>query len=442
MPTISDWINALMVEREVVVNSNDQLINAVKKLQDKRCADLKKHGKTITSKSITKVSDFDPKKTISIAPITLLHALGVTTTPPVPNLVALSSTWAMIRYIWAFAMPSHVTHKSKLKLSDVAQEIDFHQKAVLSDEMGVAMSAVIMGQYLLAPNSVDVSLAINDPAFKLIKTGDASPDYVFFDSAGTKMFVVECKGTQTSRSVAYNQLRRGTEQLPSLQFTSGSSPDSFVIATYLSKSKTEVFVIDPPGDDEKNVNIKESKAIIRDEKDIKARASFFHQAKLLNYIGDEKNVFLKLKNNFNTGNFIRKETNATEDIETDLGHYIGTKEVIHIRDDIGLVIRRGIRSDLRESYINNNNELINEVSSSIQDQILQLNKRKHKQTHIAEVMQHDINDEIDLDELNDLKPKTYYSKQTTLGDITRCQSYGIDGTLLDIQVGKPIKYYE
>ena len=48
------------------------------------------------------------------------------------------------------------------------------------------------------------------------------------------------------------QLRRGTEQVPSLRFTDGRSPPTaLVIGTRLTGKKTEVLVIDPPPDEER-----------------------------------------------------------------------------------------------------------------------------------------------------------------------------------------------
>ena len=86
-----------------------------------------------------------------------------------------------------------------LRLSEAARNIDFHQKGLLSDQIGVGMAAILLGTYLHAPFAADVSVAMSDPAWPIDLQYDTSPDYLFFDTPQTSLFVVECKGTQTTR---------------------------------------------------------------------------------------------------------------------------------------------------------------------------------------------------------------------------------------------------
>ncbi len=69
------------------------------------------------------------------------------------------------------------------------------------------------------------------------------------DEADSPYYVVECKGTQSSRSESHNQLRRGLEQVPSVVVGAGPRQVvTVVVATCLLDNSTEVLVIDPPPD--------------------------------------------------------------------------------------------------------------------------------------------------------------------------------------------------
>ena len=127
----------------------------------------------------------------------------------------------------------------------------FIKKGLLSDQIGVGMAALLLGIYLNAPLAADVSVAMDDPTWPIDLEYETSPDYLFFDSTQANLFIVlNAKGPRqlgTHRSI---QLRRGTEQVPSLSFTDGRMPPSLVVATCLSKEGTRVLVIDPPGDED------------------------------------------------------------------------------------------------------------------------------------------------------------------------------------------------
>src|SRR5690606_35551700 len=174
--------------------------------------------------------------------------LGVVTTPPIDNLADICSTWAYYRYLWAFALPDPPCHTAPLCLSTHALAIDFHQKGLMSDQIGVGMAALLMAESFGAPDAADVALAVDDDAWDFT-LGEDSPDYLFFDEDQSRLFVVECKGTRCGRPAAIDQLRRGTEQLRSLQFQDGRpDPTGLVIGTLLAADSVTVLVIDPPRD--------------------------------------------------------------------------------------------------------------------------------------------------------------------------------------------------
>jgi hypothetical protein len=101
-----------------------------------------------------------------IRPVDMLHALGRITTPAVTELIDLSSTWAEIRYIWAFRPNFNPNSLRALRLNPNVKALDFHQKTLLSDEFGVGFAAYFMsvcaGAFDLAVRSLaeaDVSLS-------------------------------------------------------------------------------------------------------------------------------------------------------------------------------------------------------------------------------------------------------------------------------------------
>jgi hypothetical protein len=244
MPTLQEWRQALSTPRLVEVESSQALINEVQQKHDARDAALTEAQKAIPVRkgNLTEVAPFAPTRAMQIIPAALLHRLGVVTTPQVENLADLSSIWAYIRYIWAFDLPNPAVPFTPLRLSEAAQRIDFHQKAVLSDQIGIAMAALLFETELNAPLSSDVSVAMNDPAWPIDTLNRSSPDYLFFNIDQTNLYVVECKGTQSSRSAALEQLRRGCEQAASLIFTDGRARQVLRLSA-ISPSGNEVIAV-------------------------------------------------------------------------------------------------------------------------------------------------------------------------------------------------------
>ena len=252
MPTLEQWEQALATPRSVKVESSPRLLQQVQERHRIRDEKSDRAGKPRTPRkdNLALVDSFNPVRDAQIVPVYLLHRLGVVTTPQIDNLADICSTWAYLRYLWAFDIPTPGSINPPLRLSQAAQQIDFHQKALLSDQIGVGMAAFLLGDYLNAPLSIDVDVAVKDPFWPIDLQYKTSPDYIFFNSVQDILYVVECKGTQTSRSLSIEQVRRGTEQVPSLVFTDGRTPSSLIAATCLSKKSTRVLMLDPPGDEE------------------------------------------------------------------------------------------------------------------------------------------------------------------------------------------------
>lgn len=360
MPTLEEWERALVAPRRIAVESSPALVAEVNERHAKK--DAKRHdaGQDVPARkgTLTPVDEFAPELVVEITPVHLLHRLGVATTPPIENLADICSGWAYLRYLWAFEVPLvGAAGHTPLRLSADAREIDFHQKGLLSDQIGVGMAALLLGQYLDAPLPVDVNVAMHDAAWPIVQQYDASPDYLFFNSSRTNLFIVECKGTQTSKSNALEQLRRGTEQVPSLIFTDRPNPPSLVIATHLSGSGTRVYVIDPPGGDDpedpkKFERVSQREWKVRSDAEFGRATRLISEAKMLAFAGAVQPA---------TERFERVHTQRRErpmpaprglaTTENEFGTFRGLRQRVGMRDRFDLEVFQGLDVGLFDALL-------------------------------------------------------------------------------------------
>jgi len=184
--------------------------------------------------------------------IDLLRKIGDLTTPSWVNMASLSASWATRRYFWAIA--EHASGLGAFKLNREVSDLDFHQKTLLSDEFGIGMAGLAMEQLFTTNAAADVSVALKDAKTyqQIRRRSAAEPDYLMWDvRPGAPYYVVECKGSQSSRGTTLDQLRRGLEQVPSIAFGAGPRrSESLVIATSMRPTGTTVYIFDPPGEED------------------------------------------------------------------------------------------------------------------------------------------------------------------------------------------------
>src|SRR5437763_4990509 len=101
MPLPQQWIDALTGEHQIEVSSTDALVTAVTAKRVARIARFPP-GNAPPMKPLANVRLFDPPLRATLKLNDLLLAIGEITTPPVPNFSDISSTWAILRYAWAF----------------------------------------------------------------------------------------------------------------------------------------------------------------------------------------------------------------------------------------------------------------------------------------------------------------------------------------------------
>lgn len=346
MPSAEQWRDALLVPRELTIESSSELLSAIRDKQ------IRKKTMSRAKRSLTAVDQFEPSLKVSVAPIQLLHRLGIVTTPIIPNLTDICSTWAYIRYLWAFEMPNGKP-KERLRLSAAALDIDFHQKGLMSDQIGVGMAALIMEQYFNAPHAADVSIVAKERILPVELAGGASPDYLFSNATGSEFYVVECKGTRCSRNVAVDQLRRGTEQVPSLRFNdSRPPPTALVIATRLTGRQTEVLVVDPPQDENENepgdqVLAAAKDWAIRDPQEFKRVVEITSQLKTLGYAAaDEIGQDIATRELPRLGATWQTTPRETVPRDNDFGDFLGIEQTLPFPDRVRVRVFQGIARDV------------------------------------------------------------------------------------------------
>jgi len=265
----------------------------------------------------------------------MLHALGRITTPPISELVDLSSTWAEIRYIWAFRPNLRNLNPTSLRLSDAARALDFHQKTLLSDEFGVGFAAYYMARFEGATDPVDVFIAKRNQQVRLQGPRRRSlPDYIFKGPNHNQYFIVECKGTQSERSAAISQLQRGSEQVVTVDIDAPASVTRLVIASWL-KQAISLLIIDPDERPEPQTLSRWSPAELR----------LFADAKRLTYVGNYAGAIRTLYDVVARITPIDYEPREPVFRRTGQGPFEGSEEVRRTPDGRELKMFRGLRND-------------------------------------------------------------------------------------------------
>lgn len=349
MPSSSEWLSALITPRTLVVDSTSATASQV--AARKGAPSFKGKPKTVVG-----LPTFDPPLTIQVTPFEILKSLGRITTPRVRNIVDLSTTWALIRYIWAFN-PS--TNPKDLRLSSHSMNLDFHQKAVLSDDMGVGFAALIVKRYLKGRKPVPASLALKGVLSGIVSQRyQTSPDYIFERSAGD-FIVVECKGTMSGKSNSLKQLKRGTEQVPSLVFRTKKSPLGIVVGTDLSDVEVLVRIVDPPSD--KSDEESERTFVVENEAKFERNVDALQRASLLWYVGDfqgASQVLRRAEIESNPEEEERRHPPLERHVFEEIGdEFIGaTGSFVYRTDNTFIQVFQGLQKDIYEGL----NELTRE----------------------------------------------------------------------------------
>jgi hypothetical protein len=192
--------------------------------------------------------------TVHINMLQALLMLGSVTVPGGTSVASPAIFWAWVRYLSALA-----TH-SDLRVTTPFTDLDPHQKTILSDDFGVAVTTqwlsdcvggfqqVVDGRRFIL-NYAHL-MTHRTPSAK--KTGPRkAPDFVVLDAKG-KWHVIECKGTQTSITHSIGQLGRAQEQKGAIAIKPTLKGTSLAAGLYLASENSgkisTVTVYDPRAD--------------------------------------------------------------------------------------------------------------------------------------------------------------------------------------------------
>lgn len=188
-----------------------------------------------------------------VDPATMTLLVGLLTSPPRYTGFALADFWAYLRYF-----PAIDHRKNELRLRKLWSEVDFHQKTIMSDDLGMSAPALYMIKHLSMQRFVDTrwfAAKVNPAILNKIpkKKGPAkAADFVCTDTGG-QYHLLECKGTQTSTKALSELVAKGTGQksVPTAasSFFASRMVGGLFIPQAASKEMPVLIFADPPEPD-------------------------------------------------------------------------------------------------------------------------------------------------------------------------------------------------
>ncbi|MCU5534299.1 hypothetical protein OCA90_26815 [Bacillus cereus] len=177
----------------------------------------------------------------------LIH-IGMVTRHPEDYGININTYWAFLRYVNCFK------EGEKFKLNKKWEDVDSHQKTILSDDFGMGFASYLLTKYMDIIAIVDTGFFLKYlPSLlglnKKSKRGPSkTPDFILLDSSGD-LHILECKGTQTSINRLEKQLDDGKEQVDNLNDSGGIISEKLVTGIFIpqfnSTEKAYFKIIDP-----------------------------------------------------------------------------------------------------------------------------------------------------------------------------------------------------
>jgi len=182
------------------------------------------------------------------------HTLGMLTMPNLLSPASPALFWAWLRYYLA------PTGSRDLRITMDFSDLDPHQKGILSDDFGVALSTQWLIDRLGGYRQIVDGRRFANQFQHLLrqrrklkaKVGPSkAPDYVIHDISG-KWHVLECKGTQTGRGYQQKVLQTAVAQKHAIDITGRNKGEQLAASLFVAhekeKSATHLRVIDPDDD--------------------------------------------------------------------------------------------------------------------------------------------------------------------------------------------------
>ncbi len=214
-----------------------------------------------------------------------LHMLGTLTMPNMFSPASPALFWAWLRYYRA------LTGASDLRITMDFSDLDPHQKGILSDDFGVALSTQWLVDRLGPFTHIVDGRRFANQFTRLLrkrhkskaKIGTSkSPDFVMRDTLG-KWHVLECKGTQSNRKYQSSVLKTALAQKRAIQLIGSIRGEQLASSLYIAHEKerlgSSLRVIDPE-EDEPLIRLTE-----QESEEMEAKASRLAVAQALGAIG-------------------------------------------------------------------------------------------------------------------------------------------------------------
>ncbi|WP_188260217.1 hypothetical protein [Azospirillum tabaci] len=182
----------------------------------------------------------------------VLLIIGLVTIPGSASGISLAEYWAWLRYF------SCVDDGRKLALNAFCNELDSHQKTILSDDFGMGFAFYCMKELLEFEEFCDGAYFEKRLLRKLgghyigkvAKSGARkTPDFVCKSYGPDFYHQIECKGTQSSYSALNKQIQAGMTQIKNMSFPAAVSGERIVVGTLVECSgkdhDSKIVVADP-----------------------------------------------------------------------------------------------------------------------------------------------------------------------------------------------------
>ena len=182
-----------------------------------------------------------------------LLLLAIATSPSPTSRYLTNPLWAQLRYAHVYDPRTRASNLDLIINPGIA-DLDPHQKAVLSDDMGVGLALALIDQGFGILGLDDIYALHSQNALSLASGSGhrVMPDFALWLAepvGGSRLILLECKGTQTA-SYRNTQLTRGCEQLSNVSGVcniAAADIPRIVVGTYLNLGhRASLRVSDPP----------------------------------------------------------------------------------------------------------------------------------------------------------------------------------------------------
>ncbi|HDR4901649.1 TPA: hypothetical protein QCR38_003908 [Bacillus cereus] len=215
---------------------------------------VNKTWKVRGKKTPANLTKFTGSKDINV--LLVMLNIAIRTRPPLSYGFALGDMWAWFRYFPA------ISPNRELRLRPEWEEIDSHQKTILSDDWGVGFASYVLTEALDLVSILPTNFILNhSPYFSLGSAGGKkgpkkSPDFIALDRS-MRCHIFECKGTQTSVKAMKSQFNTGSQQKKNVNDPKGLIDERLVVGLFVPQDKNKDKALLKIEDPELDINLED-----------------------------------------------------------------------------------------------------------------------------------------------------------------------------------------